>query len=106
MMAGTRASKVDDHVGRRVRERRLALGMSQEKLADALGISFQQIQKYEIGFNRVAASRLWDIAKALEVDIGYFFEGIQKRAGRVRKPSARRLAGAKTARRKGRSARR
>ncbi len=80
--------------------------MSQEKLAAALGISFQQIQKYEIGFNRVAASRLWDIAKALEVDVGYFFEGIQKRAGRVRKPSARRPAGAKTVRRKGRGGRR
>ncbi len=104
-MAGTRSNKVDNHVGRRIRERRNALGMSQEKLA-ALGISFQQVHKYETGSNRVAASRLWDIAKALEVDIGYFFEGIQKRAGRVRKPSAPRPASPKTARRKGRSARR
>ena len=105
-MAGIRSSKVDGHVGRRVRERRRELGMSQAKLGSALGVTFQQIQKYEIGSNRVAAGRLWDIAKALEVDIGYFFEGIQKRAGRVRKPSARRSAGAKTVRRKGRSARR
>ena len=105
-MAGTRSSKVDDHVGRHIRERRNALGMSQEKLAEALGISYQQVQKYEVGANRVAASRLWDIAKALEVDIGYFFEGIQKRAGRVRKPSAGRSAGVKTVRRKGRSGRR
>ncbi len=88
-MAGTRSSKVDHHVGRRVRDRRNALGMSQEKLADALGISFQQIQKYEVGTNRVAASRLWDIAKALEVDVEYFFEGIQKRAKRSRKAKPR-----------------
>ncbi len=105
-MAGTGSSKVDYHVGRRVRERRNALGMSQEKLAAALGISFQQVQKYEVGANRVAASRLWNIAKALEVDIGYFFEGIQKRAGRARKPRARRPEGVKTVRRKGRSGRR
>ena len=105
-MAGTPPSEVDYHVGRRIRERRNALGMSGEKLADVLGISFQQVHKYETGTNRVAASRLWNIAKALEVDIGYFFEGIQKRAGRPRKASARRPPGAKTVRRKGRSARR
>ena len=100
-MLAKRASKVDDHVGQRVRERRKALGLSQTKLGDALGISFQQIQKYEVGTNRVAAGRLWDMAKALEVDVGYFFEGIQKRAGRGRKPRK-----AKTARRKSRGARR
>ncbi len=99
-----RANDVDDHVGRRIRQRRNALGMSQEKLAAAVRISFQQIGKYEVGTDRVMSSRLWDIAKALEVDIGYFFEGIQKRAGRMRKPSAGRPAGAKTARRKGRGA--
>ena len=85
-MAGTRSSEVDAHVGRRVRERRKALGMSQEKLADAIGIASQQVQKYEIGLNRVSASRLWDITEALEVDVGYFFEGIQKRAKRKAKP--------------------
>ena len=105
-MAERRASDVDDHVGRRIRQRRNALGMSQEKLAAAVGISFQQIGKYEVGTDRVMSSRLWDIAKALDVDIGYFFEGIEQRAGRVRKRSAGRSAGAKTARRKGRSARR
>ncbi len=56
------------------------------RAAFLLGISFQQVQKYEIGTNRVAASRLWDIAKALEVDVGYFFEGIKKRAKRKAKP--------------------
>ena len=103
-MVGKRFGEVDDHVGRRVRERRKEIGMSRVKLADALGISHQQIQKYEVGTNRVAAGRLWEIAKALEVAVGYFFEGIQKRASR--KPSARRTAGAKTAQRKVRSARR
>ena len=101
-----RSSDVDDHVGRRLRARRTELGISQEKLADALGISFQQVQKYEIGSNRVSASRLWGVAKALEVDVGYFFEGIKKRAGRARKPTAGRPVGAKTARRKDRGARR
>ena len=81
-----RSSDVDTHVGKRVRERRKVLGMSQTKLADALGVSFQQVQKYEIGVNRVAAGRLWDMAKALEVDVGYFFEGIKKRASRKARP--------------------
>ncbi len=88
-MAGTRSSKVDHHVGRRIRERRNASGMSQEKLADALGITHQQIYKYEVGTDRVAASRLWDIAKAFEVDVGYFFEGIERRASRPRKAKPR-----------------
>ena len=88
-MAGTRSGEVDHHVGRRLRARRSEMGMSQEKLAAALGISFQQVQKYEIGVNRVAAGRLWDMAKALEVDVEYFFEGIQKRAKRSRKVKPR-----------------
>ena len=100
-----RSSKVDGHVGRRVRERRREIGMSQGKLGNALKISYQQVQKYEIGLNRVAAGRLWDIAKLLEVDVGYFFEGIQRRAKRKAKPRKRPTA-AKAVRRKGRSARR
>ncbi len=92
-----RSNDVDAHVGKRVRERRNALGMSQEKLGNALGISFQQIQKYEIGTDRVMAVRLWDIAEALEVDVAYFFESIVKRPSRARKPSTRRSVGAKTA---------
>ena len=102
-MVAKRSSKVDAHVGRRVRERRLSLSMSQDKLGNALGISFQQIQKYEAGANRVAAGRLWDMARILEVDVGYFFEGIQKRAKRKAKPRKRPTA-AKAVRRKGRSA--
>ena len=105
-MAGKRFGDVDDHVGKRLRARRKELGISQEKLADALGISYQQVSKCESGVNRVSASRLWDIAQALAVGVGYFFEGIPKPAGRARKPDAGRWVGAKTARRKGRGARR
>jgi transcriptional regulator with XRE-family HTH domain len=56
------------------------LGMTQQQLADQVGIKFQQIQKYETGMNRISASRLWDIAKALDVPISYFFEGIEGEA--------------------------
>ncbi|WP_371054527.1 MULTISPECIES: helix-turn-helix domain-containing protein [unclassified Rhodosalinus] len=67
---------VDVHVGRRIRQRRLLIGMTQQQLAQAVGIKFQQIQKYETGANRVSASRLWDIADALDVPVSVFFEGI------------------------------
>ncbi len=67
---------VDVHVGKRVRHRRWMVGMTQQQLATKVGIKFQQIQKYETGMNRVSASRLWDIANALEVAVSYFFEGI------------------------------
>ncbi len=74
-MAGKRGSDVDHHVGRRIRQRRNALVMSQAKLGKALGISFQQLHKYEIGIDRVAAGRLWNFAVALEVEVAYFFPG-------------------------------
>jgi transcriptional regulator with XRE-family HTH domain len=67
---------VDAHVGKRIRHRRWMVGMTQQQLADRVGIKFQQIQKYETGMNRVSASRLWDIADALEVSIAFFFEGL------------------------------
>ena len=67
---------VDVHVGKRVRQRRWLAGMTQQQLAEQVGIKFQQIQKYETGANRVSASRLWDIADALEVEVSFFFEGI------------------------------
>ena len=69
------ANSVDGHVGSRVRLRRLELGFSQEKLADQLGITFQQVQKYERGTNRIGASRLHQIALVLQVPITYFFDG-------------------------------
>lgn len=72
---------VDIHVGQRVRERRILLGLSQSKLAQALGITFQQVQKYEKGTNRVGSSRLFDISEALGVSIPYFFEGYNKKSG-------------------------
>ena len=71
------AHKVDVHVGKRIRQRRWLTGMTQQKLAELVGIKFQQIQKYETGANRVSASRLWDIADALDVQVSFFFEGLQ-----------------------------
>ncbi|SFT46545.1 helix-turn-helix domain-containing protein [Sedimentitalea nanhaiensis] len=68
---------VDVHVGKRVRHRRWLIGMTQQQLAEQVGIKFQQIQKYETGANRVSASRLWDIADALDVPVSFFFEGLQ-----------------------------
>ena len=65
---------IDVHVGLRVRLRRTLLGMSQEKLADALGLTFQQVQKYEKGINRIGASRLYDISKVLDVSVQYFYD--------------------------------
>lgn len=67
---------VDVHVGKRIRHRRWMVGMTQQQLGENVGIKFQQIQKYETGMNRVSASRLWDIAAALEVPVSFFFEGI------------------------------
>lgn len=67
---------VDRHVGRQIRLRRQACGVSQEQLAGAVGLTFQQIQKYERGANRVAASRLWDIARALRTEVASFYAGL------------------------------
>ena len=69
---------LDQSIGAQVRARRLQVGMSQEKLGDALGLTFQQIQKYEKGTNRMAISRLDEIAKALGVDISFFLEGTRQ----------------------------
>ena len=67
---------VDVHVGKRIRHRRWLVGMTQQQLAEQVGIKFQQIQKYETGMNRVSASRLWDIAAALSVPVSFFYEGL------------------------------
>ncbi|MEX0302575.1 helix-turn-helix domain-containing protein [Leisingera daeponensis] len=72
------AHPVDVHVGKRIRHRRWLIGMTQQQLAEQVGIKFQQIQKYETGANRVSASRLWDISDALEVPVSFFFEGLQE----------------------------
>jgi transcriptional regulator with XRE-family HTH domain len=70
----TNNNAIDVHVGRRVRLRRTLLGMSQEQLGEALSITFQQVQKYERGSNRISASRLWDIGQILDVPVSFFFD--------------------------------
>jgi transcriptional regulator with XRE-family HTH domain len=76
-----RPSPIDVHVGSRVRLRRTLLGMSQERLGEALGLTFQQVQKYERGVNRIGASRLFDLARVLDVPIGFFFDDMPEAAG-------------------------
>ncbi|MCP5089172.1 MAG: helix-turn-helix transcriptional regulator [Rhodobacteraceae bacterium] len=74
---------VDIHVGKRVRHRRWMIGVTQQKLGESVGIKFQQIQKYETGMNRISASRLWDIAEALDVPVSFFFEGYVDNEGEL-----------------------
>src|SRR6058998_944535 len=75
MMAKKAPNPIDKHVGSRVRMRRMMLSMSQEKLGDALGLTFQQVQKYEKGTNRIGASRLQQISHILQVPVAFFFDG-------------------------------
>lgn len=82
---------IDVYVGARVKMRRTLLGMSQEKLGEAIGLTFQQVQKYERGMNRISASRLFDISKVLEVPISFFFEEMDEQVAEL---SPRKLAGA------------
>ncbi|WP_230531051.1 helix-turn-helix domain-containing protein [Microvirga roseola] len=74
-------SDIDRHIGNRIRTRRIAIGMSQEKLGEALGLTFQQVQKYEKGMNRVGAGRLVEVGWALGVPVQYFFEGVTEQSG-------------------------
>lgn len=69
-------SPVDVHVGGRVKLRRVLLGISQDKLGTAIGLTFQQIQKYERGFNRISASKLWKLSQVLDVPVSFFFDGL------------------------------
>ena len=71
---------IDVHVGQRVRQRRWTVGMTLQQLGEKIGISYQQIKKYEIGANRIGASRMWDIAAAMEVPVSFFFEGLDGQA--------------------------
>lgn len=71
-----RASAIDRHIGLRIRDRRVMLGLSQQQLADLIGVTYQQAHKYERGLNRVSAGRLYSIAQALGVEPGFFFEGL------------------------------
>ena len=72
----SRAQDVDRHVGARMRERRIMLGLTQQQMAELIGVTYQQAHKYEKGINRVAAGRLYNIAQALGVEVSYFFEGL------------------------------
>ena len=81
------AHPVDVHVGKRIRHRRWLVGLTQQQLAEQVGIKFQQFQKYDTGATRVSASRLWDIADALDVPVSFFFEGLE--AGAAEAPAAR-----------------
>jgi transcriptional regulator with XRE-family HTH domain len=81
MIAKKTPNPIDKHVGSRVRMRRMMMSMSQEKLGDALGLTFQQVQKYEKGTNRIGASRLQHIAQILQVPVSFFFEGAPNMPG-------------------------
>src|SRR3954465_15048046 len=92
----SRPSPIDVHVGTRIRLRRTLLGMSQERLGEALGLTFQQVQKYERGVNRVGASRLFDLSRVLDVPISFFFDDMPDSlaANFVGLPSRRSAGGA------------
>ena len=72
-----RPSSIDRHVGARIRERRIMLGLSQQQMADMIGVTYQQAHKYERGINRISAGRLFEITRVLNVPITYFFEGLE-----------------------------
>jgi transcriptional regulator with XRE-family HTH domain len=76
---------IDVHLGKRLRRRRRLLGLTQQQLAGSVGVRFQQIQKYECGANRISAARLWSLSEALEVPVGYFYDGLSET---VRRPAA------------------
>ncbi|MCX7281268.1 MAG: helix-turn-helix transcriptional regulator [Alphaproteobacteria bacterium] len=80
-MAKKQVNPIDIQVGNRVRIRRMLIGMSQEKLGDMLGLTFQQVQKYEKGVNRIAAGRLFEVARILNVPVDFFYEGVSAAGG-------------------------
>jgi transcriptional regulator with XRE-family HTH domain len=84
-----RTQDIDRHVGARVRERRIMLGLTQQQLADLIGVTYQQAHKYERGINRVSAGRLFEIAQVLSVPVSYFFDGLDEQGGRSISPRER-----------------
>jgi transcriptional regulator with XRE-family HTH domain len=84
----SRTQDIDRHVGSRIRERRIMLGLTQQQLADLIGVTYQQAHKYERGINRVSAGRLFEIARVLSVPIGYFYEGLSE-GSEPKAPTAR-----------------
>ena len=87
----SRTQDIDRHVGARIRERRIMLGLTQQQLADLIGVTYQQAHKYERGINRVSAGRLYEIARVLNASIGYFYEGLGEEAPRPAAPRQRML---------------
>lgn len=85
------AEDIDEHVGAQVRERRIMLGLTQQQMADLIGVTCQQIYKYENGMNRIAAGRLFAIAQALDVEVSHFFRGMDAEEPRRPTPQARML---------------
>jgi transcriptional regulator with XRE-family HTH domain len=73
-----RANDTDKHVGARIRERRIMMGLSQQQMADMIGVTYQQAHKYERGINRISAGRLYEIAQVLSVPVNFFFEGLEE----------------------------
>ena len=86
-----RRPTIDDHVGGRIRERRIMLGLTQQQLAEMIGVTYQQAHKYERGINRVSAGRLFEIARALSAPINHFYEGIEQGGPRQITPHQRML---------------
>src|SRR5579863_4481181 len=87
--SSARTQDIDRHVGARIRERRIMLGLTQQQLADLIGVTYQQAHKYERGINRVSAGRLFEIAQVLSVPVSYFFDGLDEQGGRVISPRER-----------------
>jgi len=88
---GRSTAAIDDHVGSRIRERRIMLGLTQQQLAEMIGVTYQQAHKYERGINRVSAGRLYQIASVLNVPIVYFYDGLGAEAPRPAAPHQRML---------------
>jgi transcriptional regulator with XRE-family HTH domain len=86
-----RPQDVDRYVGARIRERRILLGLTQQQMAELIGVTYQQAHKYEKGINRVASGRLYRIAQALGAEVSYFYEGLHAAGGFVPSPSQRML---------------
>ena len=72
---------IDEHLGGRLLRRRRSLGLTQDQVAAAIGVRFQQVQKYECGANKMSAARIWELAQALQVPVGYFYEGLVPKVG-------------------------
>src|SRR6187551_2964727 len=87
----SRAQDIDRYVGARMRERRIMLGLTQQQMAELIGVTYQQAHKYEKGVNRIAGGRLYTIAQALGVEVGYFYEGMEAQPGRFEPTAQQRL---------------